>query len=62
MLRGGCLMSEVIKNDNPDVKKSNRSVDDSIGPKLDELVTILKSIDEKLVTISRAILEINARG
>jgi hypothetical protein len=55
-------MSEVIKNDNPDVKKSNRSVDDSIGPKLDELVTILKSIDEKLVTISRAIREINARG
>jgi hypothetical protein len=55
-------MSEVIKNDNPDVKESNRSVDDSIGPKLDELVTILKSIDEKLVTISRAIREINARG
>jgi hypothetical protein len=30
--------------------------------KLDEMVTILRNIDEKLSTITRAIREINARG
>ena len=42
--------------------KNNESGADLTGAKLDEMITVLKSIDEKLVTISRAIREINARG
>ena len=34
----------------------------SMAVKLDEMVIILKNIDEKLSTIARAIREINARG
>ena len=55
-------MSEVEKKDNQDAKKGKNSVDSSMEAKVDEMVTILNSIDEKLSTISRAIREINARG
>jgi len=55
-------MSESIKNDTTSVKKNNESGADLTGAKLDEMITVLKNIDDKLVTISRAIREINARG
>ena len=55
-------MNEAKNDVSSKEKKNSEPVDDSIGSKLDEMVTILKSIDEKLVTISRAIREINARG
>jgi len=55
-------MNEVKNDVKLQGKRSDEPVYDSIGSKLDEMVTILKSIDEKLVTISRAIREINARG
>ena len=55
-------MSESIKNDTTSVKKNNESGADLTGAKLDEMITVLKNIDEKLMTISRAIREINARG
>ena len=55
-------MNEAKNDVSSKEKKNSEHVDDSIGSKLDEMVTILKNIDEKLVTISRAVREINARG
>ena len=55
-------MSESTNNDITSAKKNNESGEDLTCAKLDEMITVLKSIDEKLVTISRAIREINARG
>ena len=55
-------MNEAKNDVSSKEKKNSELVNDLIGSKLDEMVTILKNIDEKLVTISRAVREINARG
>jgi len=54
-------MSEV-KKDSSNTAQVSESADISMAAKLDEMVTILKNIDEKMTTITRAIREINARG
>ena len=43
-------------------KKVSEPQDTAMETKLDEMIGILKSIDDKLATITRAIREINARG
>ncbi len=55
-------MSESTKNDTTNAIKNNESDADLTCAKLDEMITVLKNIDEKLVNIARAIREINARG
>ena len=50
------------KSDVSSKEKKNSELKDTVmETKLDEMVTILKSIEEKLATITRAIREINAR-
>jgi hypothetical protein len=61
IFRGDILMSEV-KKDSSNTAQVSESADISMAAKLDEMVTILKNIDEKMTTITRAIREINARG
>ena len=51
-----------VKKDSSNAAQVSESADVSMVAKLDEMVTILKTIDEKLTIISRAIREINARG
>ena len=51
-----------VKKDNTNSTQVSESADVSMAAKLDEMVTILKNIDEKMTTITRAIREINARG
>jgi hypothetical protein len=51
-----------VKKDSTNIVQASKSADVSIAAKLNEMVTILKSIDEQLETITRAIREINARG
>jgi len=51
-----------VKKDNINATQISESTDVLMAVKVDEMVTILKNIDEKLATISRAIREINARG
>ena len=51
-----------VKKDNTNASQVSESADVSMVVKLDETVTILKNIDEKLSTITRAIREINARS
>jgi hypothetical protein len=55
------MMNEV-KKDSTNATQVSESADISMAVKLDEMVIILKNIDEKLSTIARAIREINARG
>jgi hypothetical protein len=61
IFRGDILMNEV-KKDSSNAAQVSESADVSMVAKLDEMVTILRNIDEKLSTITRAIREINARG
>jgi hypothetical protein len=61
IFRGDILMNEV-KKDRSNAAQVSESADVSMVAKLDEMVTILRNIDEKLSTITRAIREINARG
>lgn len=51
-----------VKKDSSNAAQVSESADVSMAAKLDEIVTILKNIDEKMTTITRAIREINARG
>ena len=51
-----------VKKDSSNAAQVSESADVSMVAKLDEMVTILRNIDEKLSTITRAIREINARG
>ena len=51
-----------VKKDNTTATQVSESADVSMAAKLDEMIAILKNIDDKLSTISRAIREINARG
>ena len=43
-------------------KVINESKDASESSKFDEMITVLKSIDDKLVSILRIVQEINRRG
>jgi hypothetical protein len=55
-------MTEVSnKNNNPGTENSESKIK-LVDSKMEEMITILKNIDDKLTTISRAIREINARG
>ena len=51
-----------VKKDRTNATQVSESADASIAVKLAEMITILRNIDEKLSTITRAIREINARG
>ena len=51
-----------VKKYSSNAAQVSESADVSMVAKLDEMVTILRNIDEKLSTITRAIREINARG
>ena len=51
-----------VKKDRSNAAQVSESADVSMAANLDEMVTILRNIDEKLSTITRAIREINARG
>jgi len=55
-------MNEAKSDVSSKEKKNSELKDTVMETKLDEMVTILKSIEEKLATITRAIREINARG
>ena len=56
-------MLNEAKNDVSSKEKKNSEPQDTIvQTKLDEMISILKNIDEKLAAITRAIREINARG
>ena len=50
------------KKDNANAIQVSESADESMAVKLDEMITVLRNIDDKLSTITRAIREINARG
>lgn len=55
-------MNEVKNDDKPQEKRSNEPVFHSLDSKMDEIATILKGIDDKLVSVLRAVQEINRRG
>ena len=56
-------MPNEAKNDvSSKEKKNSEPQDTAMETKLDEMISILKNIDEKLAAITRAIREINARG
>ena len=55
-------MNEVKNDVKPQGKRSNEPIYHSMYSKMDEMVTILRGIDDKLVSILRAVQEINKRG
>jgi 23S rRNA maturation mini-RNase III len=55
-------MNEAKNDVSSKEKKNSEPQDTTMETKLDEMIGILKNIDDKLATIARAIREINARG
>jgi hypothetical protein len=55
-------MNEAKSDVSSKEKKNSELKDTVMETKLDEMISILKNIDDKLATITRAIREINARG
>jgi hypothetical protein len=55
-------MNEAKSDVSSKEKKNSEPQDTIMEAKLDEMISILKNIDDKLATITRAVREINARG
>ena len=55
-------MNEAKNDVSSKEKKNSEPQDTAIETKLNEMISILKNIDDKLAAITRAIREINARG
>jgi len=51
-----------FKKDNTNATQVSESADVSMNAQMDEMVAVLKSIDDKLVSILRVVQEINRRG